>query len=74
MVLNFGKKQYIHVEAIEALRFFEGKDGDDGFGVIFVDGQKMSVESCEFDVIEEAYVWQNGYSMYDKNLKKKGGK
>lgn len=70
MILNFNNKQYINVEAIEAIRWITPNKNDNGFGIIFIGGQKMTVEAEDFNIIEKAYRWQNDYSIYDKNLKK----
>lgn len=74
MILEFNERQYINVEQIDALRWFAPKDGNNGYGIVVIRGQKITVKIEEFDVIEKAYLWYNGYSLYDKNLKKKGGK
>lgn len=74
MIVEFKKHNYIDINNIMALRWIEPRKEDTGWGVVFVGGQKMAIEADEFDIIEKAFIWQHGYSIYDKDLKKRGMK
>ncbi len=66
MILQFSKGNYIDIDSITALRNLPMNDAN----VVIVGGDKIGVTDEDFEVIEKAYVWAFGDSIYDKDLKR----
>lgn len=68
MISNFADNNYIDIDSITVLRWFDEKE----IGIVVVDGEKISVNREEFDVIEKAFIQTYKTSLYDKDMKKGG--
>jgi len=67
MILEFSDHNYIDVDKIIALRWFEER----GVGIVVLDGEKIVVENkAHFDIIETGYIYKNKSFMYDDKMKK----
>ena len=67
MILEFSEHNYVDIDSITALRWFE----DQGMGIIVLTGEKIVVQNkTHFDLIEAAYIYKNKSFMYDDKMKK----
>ena len=67
MILEFTPHNYVNVDNIQALRWFE--KAERGFAVL--DGERIALQTKEeFDVVEQAFIALHKSYMYDDKQKK----
>jgi len=67
MVLEFSKHNYIDIDKIVSLRWFEQQ----GVGIVIFNGEKIVIENREhFDIIETGFIYSKKSYMCDDEMKK----
>lgn len=66
MIININDNQYINVDAIDALRQMDTPAGN---GIAVIGGQKISLTKAEFEILQKAYLWLRGETIYKLNDK-----